>query len=63
MVFKRGHSPIKMQNDFGVDRGNKTEFKKLCQGYKAPPPPSHELLLSGENILEILKERYLAGRN
>ena len=50
-----------MKNDFGVDRGNKTECKKLCQGYKAPP--SHELLLSGENILEILKERYLAGRN
>ena len=61
MVFKSGHSPIKMKNDFGVDRGNKTEGKKLCQGYKAPP--SHELLLSGENILEILKERYLAGRN
>ena len=46
-----------MKNDFGVDRGNKTECKKLCQGY------SHELLLSGENILEILKARYLAGRN
>ena len=46
-----------MKNDFCVDRGNATKGEKLGSVLQRAPPPPHELLLGGENILEMLFDR------
>ena len=47
-----------MKNDFGVDRGNATEGEKLGSGLKRAP--LHGLFLSGENMLETLRNVILS---